>query len=125
MRDKIKTYFSVTDLTRLRRSGRLGSIRQSIATILSQRPIFTCKEGTAFCCGMARGYHEQIRKLVEVVPENAQEVTVQYYKDRNTAEIIASKLKEKFKAEISLRPVGPVLGIYLGANVIGTLWKEL
>ena len=46
MRDAVNIRFSVGDMTPLRRSGRLGPVRQSVGTILNIRPILTCRKGS-------------------------------------------------------------------------------
>ncbi|MGI5898410.1 MAG: DegV family protein [Christensenellales bacterium] len=123
IREKVGTRFSVADLTPLRRSGRLGLVRQSIGTILNQRPILTCKEGAVVCCDIARGRNDQLRKLVEAVPDNALDVTVQYFREAQEAEVLASRLSERFGVLVPVRRIGIVLGIHLGFDVIGTIWR--
>ncbi len=123
-RDKVNTYFSVQDLMPLRRSGRLGFVRQSIGTILNQRPILTCKDGAVICCDVVRGTTEQLRKLTDMVPAHAKEVIVQCFYEEELARRIVATLEKKCKAEIRTRKVGPVLGIHLGCDVISTMWVE-
>ena len=45
MRSSVKTLFTVEDMEPLRRSGRLGPVRQSVCTVLNVRPLLTCREG--------------------------------------------------------------------------------
>ncbi len=124
MRDQIYTYFSVCDLAPLRRSGRLGFVRQSIGTLLNQRPIFTCCDGAVDCCAIARGSNEQIRRLVDFVPADAAEITVQCLKEFNTVSRIMEMLQKKCLQTVSLRKIGPVLGIHLGMDVVGISWRQ-
>ena len=49
----------------LRRSGRLGPVRQSVCTVLNVRPLLTCREGAVVSCGMVRGHNEQMRALAK------------------------------------------------------------
>ena len=78
MRDSVKTLFSVGDMEPLRRSGRLGPVRQSVCTVLNVRPLLTCREGAVVACGMVRGKNEQLRALSSAVPAGARNVVVQY-----------------------------------------------
>ncbi len=123
-RDKVHTYFSVKDLTPLRRSGRLGFVRQSIGTILNQRPILTTKDGSVVCKDVVRGTSEQLKKLVSYVPESAKEVYVQCLYERELAQRLKTMLEQKCGCEVLIREIGPVLGIHLGHDVISTMWVE-
>ncbi|MDD3244086.1 MAG: DegV family protein [Eubacteriales bacterium] len=124
LRDRIMTYFSVRDLTPLRRSGRLGFVRQSVGTILNQRPILTCKDGAVVCCDVARGTNEQLRKLAERVPGGAADVVVQCAANRETAERLAMVLSERLGRIPDIRTIGPVLATHLGFDVVGVAWLE-
>jgi DegV family protein with EDD domain len=124
LREKVQTRFSVADLAPLRRSGRLGLIRQSIGTILNQRPILTCQDGAVVYRDIARGKNEQMRKLVDAVPENGLEVMVQYFREQDMALEIARRLEQKCGRPISVRRIGTVLAVHMGFDVVGTLWRE-
>lgn len=121
---KIHTYFSVRDLTPLRKSGRLGLVRQSVGTILNQRPILKIHDGAVVYYEVSRGLNEQIRKLAARVPENAAEVMVEYITEDRAANRLAEMLAKKCGDKVQLRQVGPVLGIHLGFDVIGVSWMD-
>ena len=123
-KDRVHTYFSVRDLTPLRRSGRLGLVRQSVGTILNQRPILKIHDGAVVYYEVSRGLNEQLRKLAARVPENAEEIVVEYITEAQAANRLAEMLEKKCGANVQLRKVGPVLGIHLGFDVIGTSWKD-
>ena len=124
-RQTINMRFSVTDLAPLRRSGRLGLVRQSIGTVLNQRPILTLKNGAVVSCDQARGKNEQLRKLIDPIPENAQNITVQYFNNVAAAETMVKHIKEKYpNAPVAMRRIGMVLSIHLGFDVIGAIWTE-
>lgn len=55
LREQIGIAFSVTDMNPLRRSGRLGIVRQSVGTILNIRPILQLVQGGVVACDTARG----------------------------------------------------------------------
>ena len=124
MREHVHNRFSVRDLTPLRRSGRLGFVRQSVGTILNQRPILECSEGSVICCDMARGANEQLKKLLECVPVTAKEVAVQCVADNKTAKRLAEILQVRCERPVAIRQVGPVLAIHLGFDVIGVVWID-
>lgn len=124
LRPQIKITFSVNDLKPLRRSGRLGSVRQSVGTILNVKPILMCKDGGVISAGVCRGKHEQMRMLEESVPSNACEIIVQHLKAEEKAYQLAERLSKRCGADIMIRPIGPVLGIHLGIDVVGAAWRE-
>ncbi|MBQ3108294.1 MAG: DegV family protein [Clostridia bacterium] len=124
LRDQVKTLFSVGDMAPLRRSGRLGPVRQSIGTMLNIRPLLTVKDGTVVACGVARGRNDQLKSVIRAVPENAEEIMVQYIREEAAAKELATRLSEKCGKEVSLRKLGPVLGIHLGLDILGAIWLE-
>ncbi len=124
LRDNVHTFFSVCDLTPLRRSGRLGFVRQSVGTILNRRPILTCRDGAVEYFDIARGANEQLRKLAALVPENAEYLTVQSAAGQDSAERLKEVLQEKYQKPVPHRLIGPVLAIHLGFDVIGVSWLE-
>ncbi|MDR2515087.1 MAG: DegV family protein [Christensenellaceae bacterium] len=122
--ERVHTLFSVTDLSPLRRSGRLGLMKQSIGTILNQRPILCCADGAVVSSGLARGRREQLRQLIEPIPQDARAAAVQHFGDELAAAEMAEALRARLKSPVEIRRIGIVLGIHLGFDVIGTAWLE-
>ncbi len=123
-RSQVKTLFSVDDMTPLRRSGRLGPVRQSVGTILNIRPLLTCRDGAVVACGAARGRVEQLRSILQAIPETANPIAVQYIRQKREALSLAEKIQEKCGTQATIRQLGPVLGIHLGVDVLGAMWFE-
>lgn len=125
LRPRIKTLFTVTDMGPLRRSGRLGSVRQSVSTLLNVRPMLTCNEdGTVEACGVVRGRNEQHKKLIDAVPEDAEEAVVHFIKLEEDARALAARLRERGVKTVEVREIGPVLGVHLGVDILSVMWKE-
>ncbi len=124
MRSRVKTLFSVSDMTPLRRSGRLGVVRQSVGTILNIRPLLTCKDGGVEACGSARGRNEQLQSLANAVPSDAGKIIVHYIRQQKDAEEIAARLRERCEQPVQIRKVGPVLGVHLGLDALSVMWCE-
>ncbi len=123
LRDKIGIVFSVTDMTSLRRSGRLGIVRQSVGTILNIRPILRLVQGGVVASDTARGHHDQIRKLVQSVPKDAKRLIVQSLNNERGAEDLTNLLKQTFPGvPLERRHAGPILAIHLGLDAIGVIW---
>ncbi|MDD4796497.1 MAG: DegV family protein [Eubacteriales bacterium] len=124
LRSRVGIVFSVSDMGPLRRSGRLGVVRQSVGTILNVRPLLGCVDGSVVAVGTARGRYEQIRKMAQAVPQQAARLTVHHINEEKTAQLIHQELKKGWPAaEISLRPLGPILGIHLGLGTLGIVWE--
>ena len=123
MRGKVKTLFSVGDMEPLRRSGRLGSVKLSVSTILNIRPMLRCENGSIQSYAVVRGQNEQLRALIKAVPPEATNVIIQHFAAEERAEKLAAYFRERGrKAEI--RHIGPVLGIHLGAGSIALAWID-
>ena len=122
-RDRIGISFSVDNMDALRRSGRLGIVRQSVGTILNIKPILLCKDGAIISYGIARGKTEQIKELVGTIPSNAKEIIVHYLEEIESTKDLFHAIKNKFPSVLlSQVKLGPVLGIHLGLGVIGISW---
>lgn len=124
IRDRVKTVFSVSDMTPLRRSGRLGPVRQSVSAILNIRPLLTCRDGAVVACGVTHGSNDQLRQLARAVPEHAEEVAVQYIAEQERARELSGMICEQRGGEVMMRKLGPVLAIHLGTTVLGVMWFE-
>ena len=72
---------------------------------------------------MARGRSEQVRHLVNTIPQGAKEIIVHYLGDPTNVLSLSDAVKNKFPdIPITQVKVGPVLGIHLGLGVIGISW---
>lgn len=122
-RDQVKTYFSVDDMTSLRRSGRLGNVRSSISTILNIKPLLKCENGGIVSSGIARGRMEQMRALMQPLGGHRGKVIVQDFLGGVQAELFAERLRDSGH-DVRTRKVGPVLGVHLGRGAVGAAWIE-
>ena len=122
-RNNVGIAFSVDNMDALRRSGRLGIVRQSVGTILNIRPILLCEDGAVVSHGAARGRAEQIKELIARIPHNVKRVIVHHLEEKINLEVLISGIKKKFPGiHIHQCRLGPVLGIHLGQGVIGVSW---
>jgi len=122
-RNNVHTHFTVRDMAPLRRSGRLGVVRQSVGTILNIRPLLRLKNGGIVAEGLVRGVQEQLRSLERQVPPEAREIVINHLQNDHAAEKLAESLGKNHPV-VLIRPVGPVLGIHLGVGCIGVAWSE-
>ena len=122
MREKIGTVLSVDDMDALRRSGRLGLVRQSVGTILNIRPVLYCKHGTVVAGQQVRGQSGQISGLVKAVPANAKYIEILSVMEKPALELLEKALRARFSCSIHQSLIGPVLAIHIGLSAIGIAW---
>ncbi|MCL2294877.1 MAG: DegV family protein [Spirochaetes bacterium] len=123
-RDNIILAFSVENMEPLRRSGRLGFVRQSVSTILNIRPILECRDGTFIGCGFIRGKHQQVEKLFECIPANARKIAVHHLRNEDSAKTLADLIVQKFPGILPvISPIGPVLATHTGIPMIAVVWS--
>ncbi len=124
LRDKVGIAFSVENMTPLRKSGRLGLVGQSVSTILNVRPILLCQKGTIVSGGVVRGTRAQIEALVNAVPSNSESVILHYIRETQSVDALhkATEALADRGMAVETCPIGPVLGIHLGMDVLGLAW---
>ena len=125
-RSNIHNIFTVNDMTNLRKSGRLGVVRQSVSTILNLRPILYLQQGSVYSDGTARGSNEQIKKLVETVPVGVKNIVIHSHTDNPHQAQLQNMLRAKLGNDLTVRVVslGPVLTIHLGLTYLGVCWMD-
>lgn len=126
LRERVAIAFSVDDMTPLRRSGRLGFVRQSVSTILNFKPLLLCVDGAVISEDIVRGKHAQIKRLIEKIPPSVKRVIVHCLgADVSRAQEVCRALTKR-RPDVSpeIRQLGPVLGIHLGLGVVGIAWMD-
>jgi len=122
----VGTVFSVENMGPLKKSGRLGFVRQSVSTILDLRPILEFKDGTLVSTGFLKGKRNQFNKLLDRIPPGAKSVTVLRLGNEDSAKELAELVTKKFPhiINVPIREVGAVFAIHLGIPAIGLSWQE-
>ncbi|MEA4999935.1 MAG: DegV family protein [Candidatus Limiplasma sp.] len=125
-RKRIQNVFTVNDMTNLRKSGRLGVVRMSVSTILNLRPILCLNNGTVYSRSVARGNHEQLRMLVESVPEGTRFLVLHSRENNPQLHTLQEMLIRRLGEGLEMRIVslGPVLSIHLGLTYLGVCWMD-
>ena len=125
-RKQIHNVFTVNDMTNLRNSGRLGVVRQSVSTILNLRPILYLQQGSIYSDGTARGSNEQMKKLVEIVPDGLSYVVIHAHTENPYLAQLQAMLRARLGDQLEVRVVslGPVLTIHLGLTYLGVCWMD-
>ena len=119
IREKITITFSVSDMTPLRNSGRMGFVRMSVSTFLNIKPILLCKDGAIVSDSVVHGNTELIKKLADRINNKTQEVIINYIGDNQIATNLYHVIKKTTSdIPVSLQKIGPALGIHLGLKAI-------
>ncbi|HAN20229.1 MAG: hypothetical protein A2Y15_05085 [Clostridiales bacterium GWF2_36_10] len=120
----IETRFSVDDLTLLRNSHRLSSVRKSVRNILNRKPLLRLSGGAIVAEDIAIGSSDNIKKMFGSIPYNAANIIIQYITHSQRVDTILRLARRLFPdALVERRQLGPVLGIHLGCTVIGIVWS--
>lgn len=122
-RDRICTVFSVESMDSLRRSGRIGFVRQSVTTILNIRPVLMCRDGMVVAEGIERGQNALISRMASMIPENAKQALLMDAGNRKKLALLREEIEKKRPGlALGASKIGPVLSIHLGPGVFGVAW---
>ncbi len=132
-RENIKHWFTVDDLTHLKRGGRVSSTSALVGTMLNIKPILNVQDGKLVSVDKARGRRKSLDMLFEQVKKEAYKPE-EYIMSVVHADSLedASYLQERFEKELGFKEVlvnfiGPVIGGHAGPGAIAVLFvgKEL
>ncbi len=116
--------FAVPDMKPLRRSGRLGATRRSVAGVLGHYPVFCLHEGAIETVGVVRGGIAAARMLARDIPIDAEKVIVSHFGRANelTRLVLVELHHHCPAAKILVKDGGPVLTSRLGAGSLALGW---
>lgn len=127
---RVQVYVTLTTLTQLRRSGKIGAGLSLIGSLLSIRPVLTMREGMLEVCDRVRTYPRAFERVVELVTEAAGESTVKlaviYSKTREEAQRLADVLQSRLRcSEVLTCDIGAALAVHGGPGMVGAaIMKE-
>ncbi len=121
---KVAHWFTVDDISHLVRGGRLSKTSGFIAKIANIKPILhASNEGKLVARSKVIGRKRAITALFEQMKKTAlegpQTVFIGHGDDLESAEILASLIKEHFDVkELVINTIGPVIGAHTGQGVL-------
>ena len=126
-RQNYTVYFTVKDLTQLKRGGRISSISYVAGTILNIKPVLCVEEnGTLMKYGTAKGAKAALKTLVSRVKEIGSQIfdhpiIIAYADAEESADELKQMLISEFgdKLTIWTQQVGPTVGSHCGAGTVG------
>ena len=122
-RKDVGIVFSVDDMAALRKSGRLGVVRQSVGTVLNVRPLLALEDGVVASRGVSRGSAQLIKDLAGYIPAAARSIVLHHYGEKSDPAPLLEQVQKRFpNADIAVRTVGPSLSIHLGTGLLAAAW---
>lgn len=126
-RQNYTVYFTVKDLTQLKRGGRISSVSYVAGTILNIKPVLCVEEnGTLMKYGTAKGAKAALKALVSRVKEIGSQIfdhpiIITHADAEESADELKQMLISEFgdKLTIWTQQIGPTVGSHCGAGTVG------
>lgn len=122
-------YFVVDDLTYLYRGGRVSGVSKVVGNLLGIKPILHMDdEGKIVNVQKAKGKKKALAALLDYMKEKGSEldkykVYVLHADCKNEAETFIESICAQFgNLDITLQPVGPVIGSHCGPGTVGVIF---
>lgn len=116
--------FTVDDLEYLYRGGRVSKTAAFVGTLLRIKPILHVDKGKLIPLEKIRGSKKVLNRMLQIMEQRGtdfenQVIGISHGDDLDTAETLASMIKEKFGVkEIIIEMVGSVIGAHSGPGTI-------
>ncbi|KKI89233.1 DegV domain-containing protein [Bacillus sp. SA1-12] len=128
MKQSMRAYFMVDDLTNLQRGGRLSSAQALIGSLLQVKPILHFENKVIVPYEKIRTRKKALNRVFELFHEDAkQEVPMRAVLIHGNRPEEAEKMKQELEGkyphvECLISYFGPVIGTHLGEGAIGLGW---
>ena len=128
MKETMKAYFMVDDLTNLQRGGRLSGAQALVGSLLQVKPILHFSEKLIVPFEKIRTRKKAINRLIGMLEEDANKgkdlsVVFIHGNDEASALELRDAFLQKYPSmEATISYFGPVIGTHLGEGAIGVGW---
>lgn len=128
MKESMRAYFMVDDLTNLQRGGRLSGAQALVGSLLQVKPILHFSDRLIVPFEKIRTRKKAISRIMgmlEADAEKGKELNVVFIHANNeaSAEELRDSFQKKYPAmQTSISYFGPVIGTHLGEGAIGVGW---
>lgn len=123
------TYFMVDDLTYLYRGGRVSGMSKVVGNLLGIKPVlYFNEEGKILNITKVKGFKKALAKLLDYMKEKGSDLDkYKVYVLQADCEKEAAAFVESMKAQfgdldVTVQPVGPVIGAHCGPGTIGLVF---
>jgi len=130
MKESMKIYFIVDDLTNLHRGGRLTGAKYLLGSLLQMKPILHVVDKVIVPFEKVRTKKKAIRRMISLLEEeilNGKDLKVSFLhmNDEKTAAQIRQAVLDKYpKLDTQIDYVGPVIVTHLAEGALGVAWYE-
>lgn len=128
LKERIRAYFIVDDLSHLQRGGRLTSAQALVGSLLKVKPILHIVEGKIVPFEKIRTRKKALARVMDMLYEDAEskEIEKVVFIHGNEEEA-ALELRDEFAKkypdiETSISYFGPVIGTHVGEGSLGVSW---
>lgn len=127
IRDAMKAFFIVEDLTYLSKGGRIGKVAGTVGSLLHINPVvYVNDDGVYETAAKALGFSRALDLLAKEIQKHfaGKKIVVHIVvgKDREKASIVLRKIQQFAEvAESSVSTVTPVLGVHTGPGLVGVI----
>lgn len=128
MKEKIRAYFMVDDLSHLQRGGRIGNTQALFGSLLKIKPILHLKDGVIEPYEKIRTRKKAINRIMSMLLEDAEKGIVKkvvfiHGNNEQSAFELRDLFSEQYPSiETIISYFGPILGTHVGENSIGVSW---
>lgn len=127
--EHVATYFVVEDLTYLYRGGRVSGVSKVVGNLLGIKPMLCFdEEGKIINFAKVKGFKNALSKLRAIMAEKGSEldkykVFILQADTEKAADDFAASIKAQFgDIDLTVQPVGPVIGSHCGPGTIGLIF---
>lgn len=126
-RERVKCYFTVSNLIYLKRGGRLSSFKAFVGTLFDIKPIISNIDGKLENIEKSKGRKKSLKDLTGYLEKDKVDlsypIVIMNADCDPDADYTVSAIREKYPdAEIWEQLVGPVIGSHCGPDTIGVIF---
>ncbi|GEL16842.1 DegV family protein [Pseudonocardia asaccharolytica] len=123
---RCRVFFSVDNLDRLRRGGRIGAAAALFGTALAVKPLLHLAEGRIMALEKVRTTARAVQRLVDLAAQAAgagADLAVHHLGAASRADEVAERLRERLPdaARLLVSEVGAVIGAHAGVGLLGVV----
>ena len=124
LKQRIGICFVPETIEYLKRGGRIGLMKSTIASVLGIKPVLHFKLGKLESKKKGIGMAKAIVEMVNDLPSNIKRLYVVYIHEApKHLESLVAKIKEKYNIEVkTTQAIGPVIGSHIGVGALGVAY---
>ncbi len=129
IKNRAKCYFTVADLTYLKRGGRVSSFKAFMGTLLDLKPQLVVEDGTLVNFEKSKGRKRSIKDLLSYMERDGVDENYRIFVLNGDCDAdvkwLTDMVKEKYpNAQVSVQLIGPVIGSHCGPDTVGLVFVK-